>query len=290
MVRQPDQMMRRRFLQATMATWIVTVCHGSAIASSQGETRLRSFEARSAMRFTGLPDTSRLGIPKVTVAYTNQLWPKDASKAEPDLDFLRRTAIPKLLRTAPDLIILDVEHWDLSEQSDAQIARNIDRYVLMLRTFREAMPAEMRLGLYSMVPVRNYWAPVRGNASKISTWQKDNQRLQPIADLVDVIFPSLYTFYDDPAGWVTYAKANISEARKYGRPVHAFLWPQYHDSGEYIAADFWRLQLETVFDAADGLVIWTPAKGKPRWNPEASWWLETVAFLESAGLSDGPAQ
>jgi hypothetical protein len=77
----------------------------------------------------------------------------------------------------------------------------------------------------------------------------------------------------------------MTEAKQYGRPVYPFLWPQYHKSWKPIDRDFWRLQLETVFDNADGMVIWTPAKGKPRWNPVAPWWEETVDFLKTAGLS-----
>ena len=73
-----------------------------------------------------------------------------------------------------------------------------------------------------MLPIRNYWAPVRGDSAAISDWQAENRRLQRLADAVDIIFPSLYTFYDDPAGWVTYAVANIKEARSYGKPVYAF--------------------------------------------------------------------
>ena len=125
----------------------------------------------------------------------------------------------------------------MSERSDADIARNIERYVSLLQTFREAVPSAVRLGLYSMVPVRNLRAPVRGNPSKIKSWRDDNQRLQPIADLVDIIFPSLYTFYDDPVGWVTYAKANISQVASntvdpstpsFGRNITtpARSWPQ----------------------------------------------------------------
>jgi hypothetical protein len=284
----PLQISRRKFLASTAASiCVVTAPHGIVIPSAHAAESARGFDARNAMRFTNLPDLSRFGLRHVTVAYTKQLWPKNARKSEPDLQFISTTTIPKLRSESPDLVVVDVEHWDLAGIPAAEIERNIDRYVSILDTFRQQLP-QARLGLYSMVPVRNYWTPVDGNPAEMNAWRRDNQRLQPIADAVDVIFPSLYTFYEDQAGWVTYATANMQEAKQYGRPIYPFLLPQYHESREPIAGDFWRLQLETVFSNADGMVIWTPAKGKPRWNPEAWWWRETVDFLETAGLARGP--
>jgi hypothetical protein len=185
---------------------------------------------------------------------------------------------------ATDLVVIDVEHWDLNRLPADAVQRNVERYVALLDAFRAQLPTA-RIGLYGMVPIRNYWTPVRGNAGELSAWRAENERLKPIAEAADVIFPSLYTFYEDRDGWVEYAKANIAEAKQYGRPVYPFVWPQYHKSWKPIDGDFWRLQLETVFNSADGMVIWTPARGRPRWNPEAAWWQETVQFLKTAGLS-----
>ena len=93
------------------------------------------------------------------------------------------------------------------------------------------------------------------------SWKDRNKFFASLANHVDVVFPSLYTFYNDQAGWEQYATANIAEARKYNKPVYAFIWPQYHGSnatigGQHIAGDYWRKQLETVYQYADGVVIW----------------------------------
>jgi hypothetical protein len=282
------QISRRHFLW-TAAAAIVTARHSDIIRPAHAVESARRFDARNAMRFHSLPDLSRLGLRDVRVVYTGELWPKGASKSEPDLKFIETTTIPRVRKGAPDLVVIDIEHWDLAGIALSELERNINRYVAVLDTVRRHLPMT-RLGLYSMAPVRNYWTPVRGKPDDLSTWQRDNERLQPIADASDVIFPSLYTFYDDPAGWVTYATANMLEAKRYGRPIYPFIWPQYHDSGELIAGDFWRLQLETVFNNADGMVIWTPAKGKPRWNPDAAWWRETADFLKTAGLASSTGQ
>jgi hypothetical protein len=236
------------------------------------------------MRFVDIPDLTALGFRDVTVVYTGELWPRTASKTEPDLRFISETTIPRIRRRPADLVILDVEHWDLSDVGEATLERNIDRYVSMLETFRHELP-NVRLGLYGMLPIRSYWIPVGGDPAKLRDWRLSNQRLRRLGDAVDVIFPSLYAFYDDIDGWLTYASANIAEARCYQKPVFAFIWPQYHKSRELIGGAFWRLQLETIFKHADGMVVWSPAKGKQRWNPDAPWWLQTVDFLESVGLA-----
>jgi hypothetical protein len=277
---------RRTFLTSAAASFSLAAAHLKLVTPIAGAAeKPQAFDARNAMRFPDLPDLTLYGLKDVTVVYANSLWPKKARRSEPDISFIRSETIPKMRRTATDLVVIDVEHWDLTRTSPYLIERNIERYVALLDTFRTHMPG-IRLGLYSMVPIRNYWTPVRGKPADLAAWRSENERLKPIADATDVIFPSLYTFYDDRDGWLAYANANMAEARQYGRPIYPFLWPQYHRSVKPIDRDFWRLQLETVFKNADGMVIWTPARGSRRWNPEAPWWQETVDFLQASGLSN----
>lgn len=275
---------RRHFLGGAGCTAVIAASPRVGIPSAPAAASVRDFDARSAMRFSALPDVAPYGLKDATVVYAGELWPKKANRSEPDLHYIAATAIPKLRRRAPDLLVLDVEHWDLAGIAPSEIKRNIDRYLSILTIFRQHIPRP-QLGLYGVLPVRSYWAPVRANPIEVTAWRRENQALQPIADAVDIVFPSLYTFYEDQGDWITYAKANMQEAKHYGKPVYPFLWPQYHNSRKAISGDFWRVQLETVFNNADGMVIWTPAKGKPRWDPNAPWWLETVDFLEQAGLA-----
>jgi hypothetical protein len=91
--------------------------------------------------------------------------------------------------------------------------------------------------------------------------QQDNNRAASLARGVDMVFPSLYTFYPDQAGWLSFAAAQVCEARRLSSgPVYVFLWPEYHpgssSGGEAISPDYWRFQLETARRLADGIVIW----------------------------------
>jgi hypothetical protein len=103
-----------------------------------------------------------------------------------------------------------------------------------------------------------------------------NDHLRGLVSSLDVSLPSLYTFYDYQPGWVTYAIANIMEARRMnpGKPVFAFLWPQYHDSnkelkGKYIPGDSgncnWirsnNMPMES-FSGAEGHGRKTPSGGR----------------------------
>jgi hypothetical protein len=276
----------RRTFFATAAAFISFAAAHHKLTTPVGRAaeRPQAFDVRNAMRFADRPDLTSYGLKDVTVVYTNSLWPKEARRSEPDISFIRSETIPRMRRKATNLVVIDIEHWKLTRTSSDEIGRNIDRYVSVLDTFRASMPG-VRLGMYGTVPIRNYWTPVRGKSADLEAWRSENARLKPIADASDIIFPSLYTFYDDHDGWLSYADANMTEAKQYGLPIYPFLWPQYHKSWEPIDRDFWRLQLETVFSRADGMVIWSPAKGKPRWNPEAPWWRETVDFLRASGLS-----
>lgn len=281
----PSHSTRRRFLYTSAGALAATaLLIGTTLESAANDPTVKPFDVRNAMRFVNMPDTSSLGLRSVPIVYSGAIWRKNASKIEPDVNFITKNALPTLQHSNPDLVIIDIEHWHLSDLSAPEIDRNIDRYVTVIDTFRRYLP-DAKLGLYGMIPIRNYWAPVKNDKSALSQWRIANQRLQRLAAAVDVIFPSLYTFYDDPLGWKTYAIANISEARQYDKPVYAFLWPQFHRSRRPIAADFWRLQLQTVYEEADGLVIWSPAKGRPRWDPDAPWWLQTVDFLQTIELA-----
>lgn len=268
---------RRKLLQFSAGLFLtgsITPRVGSVAASPA-----KSFEARNAMRFADMPDTSSVGLRPVRVVYASELWPRKKSRADPDVRHIGEAIRAKVQPQAPDLVVIDIEHWHLSGQPPQEIERNIGRYVTVAETFRRHLP-DSKIGFYGMVPVREYWAPVNDDRASLRKWRESNIRLEPLAAAVDVIFPSLYAFYDRPEQWRTYAQSNIAEAYLYGKPVYPFLWPQYHGSRDTIAADFWRVQLETVYQAADGLVIWSPARGRPKWNPDAPWWLETVDFLK----------
>jgi hypothetical protein len=145
-----------------------------------------------------------------------------------------------------------------------------------------------KLGFWGRPPKHDYFRAIKSKASnEYRDWRKHNDFYKPLGEKVDVIFPSLYARYDDVEGWVQHAIVNLEEAKKYGKPVYAFITPYFVRSDKPYSKKpldpaFWRRQLETVYGKADGLVIWTgPMK---KWNAADPWWKVTTAFLASKGV------
>jgi hypothetical protein len=86
----------------------------------------------------------------------------------------------------------------------------------------------------------------------------------------------------DVNDWAIYAKENIAEARKYGKPVYPYLSPTIEGAGELsLQGEFWRMQLQTVATLADGVVIWDGVNKFPAGRASTEWWRETEVFLNS---------
>lgn len=227
------------------------------------------------------------GMTRIRVVYGN-LWPGTDRHHLPPADHVRSLAAQSTTMTC-----LDVEHFatDTRKATDAEVEASLDMLGQIADWFREGNP-HVRLGYYTLMPRRDYWNAKRGR--NLIAWAKANARFrygrnvrgrfeaEGLADKVDVLFPSLYTFYEDRAGWLAYAKANIREARRYQKQVYPFIWPQYHDSnktlrGQYIPADYWRMIVETCLELADGLVVW--GGWQQQWSDDAPWYRVIREYL-----------
>lgn len=143
------------------------------------------------------------------------------------------------------------------------------------------------LSFYAMIPERDYWRSISPvNGASYAQWQSENDALKPIVDKVEAIYPSLYTFYPDQDGWVIYAATNMSEGRRIApdKKMYPFLWPYYHDStNAELPADYWLMELRTVRDNADGIVLWSGwdfHNNKPmQWDENSAWWQATLQFI-----------
>lgn len=114
-------------------------------------------------------------------------------------------------------------------------------------------------------------------------WLATDRAMAPVAQMVDYIFPSLYTFYDDRRGWLRFAAAQLDEARRYGRPVYPFLWFEYQDGnrllrGRDVDLAAWEEELRFCRTHADGVVLWGGAG--LGWSESAPWWQATRRVLD----------
>jgi hypothetical protein len=191
-------------------------------------------------------------------------------------------------RDPTKVIALDLEHWE-TRGAAGIVEPNVRRLVSVVERLR-AGGLKNPVGYYGILPNREYWRAIEGTSSEgFRSWQRDNDYVIPLAAVVDILFPSLYTFYEDPARWKLYALRNIAEAKRLanGKPIYPFIWPQYHDGtaleGRYIPAADWRAQLDLLAGEVDGIVIWggwAREEGRLKWDDEAQWWMETKDFLD----------
>jgi hypothetical protein len=143
-------------------------------------------------------------------------------------------------------LVLDIEHWHLrTSQTYQQNQASIDKYIAVAEIVNEMRP-DLEFGFYGLMPVRDYWTPVLNNPANVAAWKALNDQVGQIAEHVDLIFPSIYTFYDNMAGWKVYAEANLLEAVQHGKPVIPYMWAQYHDSNQALRGH--RLPLEDWFE------------------------------------------
>jgi hypothetical protein len=228
----------------------------------------QSFPVYDGTLYQGKP---QLPLKPITIIYSGNMW-RDMNRDNiPDAATI--AALAKNAETS-GIGVIDVEHWPVDQTG-------IPKYVSLLQQFKKDDP-KVKFGYYAQVPMRDYWRAIRGEGTApYKAWQQQNASTEPIAQLCDIIFPSLYTLYDDPVLWQKYAVAQIKEARRYGKPVYVFLWPEFTaHPGTYIPTEFWKMELETARKYADGIVIWG-GENYQKWDDHAPWWQVTLNFLKT---------
>ncbi len=201
-------------------------------------------------------------------------------------------------------VVFDFESWDWAcFKADGSPNDTPAKFETLVRWTREAAP-KLKIGFYQIPPVTNYWDAQQSDTSAAYlAWQRNNDCYKPLANMVDALYPSLYTFYLESdytgatAGWLRYATENIKEARRLApnKPIYAFIWPQIHESNTngnsllLITGAFWKLQLDTLKPLVDGVVMWgtiSPTSSNSLyvampWNDKSEWWIETQFFLDN---------
>lgn len=208
------------------------------------------------------------------------------NKVSADYDFVINRIEKLGGRVLRDYTIVDVERYDVSRHaSQNELKENRDKYLEIMQTLKARLP-QNKLGYYGLPIIRNYGGSISEPGSrKYIKWQERNDVMQPLADTLDVFYPSMYTFYKDENSWKKYAKAHIAESRRLarkGQKVIVFLWPSYHNASKHkgtkISYSFWLKQLEICFQYADGVIIWNKSTEKgPFVNDD--WYHATHRFI-----------
>lgn len=275
--RNIDSISRRRFSSCLLSLTAFNLSH-----FAPASPRFQTFDA---LLHYNKPDLRTYGMPRIS-AVAN-IWRKNATHDLVDLEGIELAL--NALPIGTDMIFVDIEEWPVLQTSAVVRNAAINKFVNVAEIIRTLRPS-IKFGFYNVVPAHTYWPLVTSQfPEELREWNLVNQELRVVAELVDVIFPSLYTYYANSNEWRSYASRLIDAARIYNKPVYPFLWFEYHDSNaELVNKEIdpmaWRKELQLCKEQADGVVLW--GGYRHRWNNDAIWW--QIACNE-LGLNAGQA-
>lgn len=291
-----------------------------SVATTQGLTAERFRVYDSLLYRAGKPRSERIGMLQAFVS-GHGFWRRNLFGAE-DQSAPSEAACRLLARkldrgnVAHRIFVIDIEHWPVDPRRDPipTVDESLEKLGQILDWMHDERP-NLRIGLYGVMPVGDYYVPAaylewleqRGRTiddpgppddspacREGMEWVKASDYvLKKLGPKVDFLCPSLYTFFDEPERWRRTAQAQMTVARRAGKPVYPFLWPRYHQNNEAKAyqrlpADMWGDELQFVGEHADGMVLWDwDGFDKPwrPWNPRAEWWLIASDFIRSKSLA-----
>ena len=272
---------------AALLVWLLVWLRASeALSAPEADSRVATpstaFKVYDALLFRNKPDLSKFGM--LPARGSGNYWSATSPRGEVD-EWAVRNEISRN-RDFSGLFYVDIEDWKVYGVPDAEIDASIAKLGRVADIVRETAP-NLRFGFYALMPED---AMVAGTPEQLQRWRDSARRTEGLARKVDVILPSLYTFEDSKADrgyWLDAARITLTEARRYHKPVYAFLWPEFHQSsekqrGRLVPGDYWRMELDAVRRYADGVVLW--GGDQRSWDENAAWWQETKAFL--AALSE----
>jgi|GEM_PF-6299446 hypothetical protein len=253
------------------------------------------FTLFDGLLFTGRPDLTQSGMPRVRVITEQNYFPpgtpKEARALGADPAYVRDTTIGT--RPGAPFYVQDIEEWSLKHyKCDVPtVLSNIVKHRTVLSAHRAAEP-HVPHAIY-VCPPREYFGSIgkESNSDSYQKWISALDMLWPLLKAVDIFTPSMYMFYDDQAAAVTYLTESIAVYRKYSEPLNKpiipLIWPQFHPSHPtnplgLISGAYWRLILDTLFPLVDSLIIW--GGYGIDWDDQAEWWLETEQFKTTHGL------
>jgi len=258
-------------MKSILAILVLTVAAlwgaGAALSGAPGAEK--GFPIYDNMSYRGKPDTAKDGLIAATILYEDKIWPnKQQLGASPNRETFQ--ALVKAEASNPGPLVIDIESMSL-RASPESARHNMETLAKLADWAHEAVPGKV-IGYYGTNTLSNVPAVNRTVAREL-------------ADHVDAFFTPIYTFDDSRASWERRAQAAQAEAHELDpkKPVYFFLWPQYHvGSGKalrYVAAEYWKFQLETARHYSNGIVLWGPSQYV--WDDKTGWWAATKQFAAS---------
>lgn len=205
------------------------------------------------------------GVPRLRILYEAQLLTGGLA------DW---TKIDQWAAGVSGLACLDIECWPVGYRAyqEAQVSASVAALSAVLeRAKRSGQP----FGYFAMPPNAHYAV---ASPSLLPAYQAACAYLAPVLMASDAIFLEGYFWWDDLRQWRAALALAAAEARRYGKPVYAFLW-DHGLLGKNVALpiDVITAQLAFCADLLDGVVWWSPS-GQAT-DLSAAWWPALQAYL-----------
>jgi len=281
--------MKKHSTHTAMLTAIFAITTSSVPPSSSAQTPTnKPFVVFNSLHYQDTPDLTKDGLHNIRLIYENKLTTAPIfGIGERSFNASAITAAASLSKNEPDTpVSMDIESWRLNSGGDK-------KYIDSIRTFRKASP-HSKIGLYGFIPFANkllYQSIVTNNPKLRSRWNSMQTQAKPVAEAVDIFMPSLYTWGKNIDAWKSTVKISIQQARSTNpnKPIYAYIWPQYYNNNQPYALQFidartWRIELDTLYQLVDGVIIWSSDKdadGKPiKFSKSMPWYVATVSFMK----------
>jgi len=272
---------------------ITTYLPANNYATTLDSSSANKFRVFEATKYKNKPDMSEFNIQKLGLLYDHEFWKKKENRDELPKD----KTIERLARkySKYEYIVLDIEHWKTQGYRYRPWIpqNNIEKYIYVFNEFKKYTP-NSKVGYFAKVPVSNYKLSLSKPGDELhDRWAEENKKMKPIADIVDVAYPSTYTYEKDWCKWEQSFISKLNQMKKIHKgEFFPFIWPQYHEKPvdksirlKYIDFNFWLFQLVTTKKHADGVVIWGGWDfhqwTRKTWDSNTEWWAATRYFIKN---------
>lgn len=210
----------------------------------------------------------QIGAEEVGFLDEGQFIAKTGEKYFLDVALLQKEinrAVPDKNQKGIVYINLEMPFPDMQGKDNQRAMKAMNYCLDVLKYAKKARP-NIKWGFYA-IPFTSVW-----DANQ--EFFKAQNKFAPLLKECDIFFPSLYTFYSDPAvrlvngNYLNYNLDGVIRLGiKYNKPVYIFMWHRYHNSNQKesmkeIPDNIWKDQIETVASQnvngkfADGILWW----------------------------------
>jgi hypothetical protein len=261
---------------------ITNTSTGPTAPSASATATTAKYRILQSPAFANMPEPMAPGIETLYLVPQGALYSKKGA-----LVAKKVKAVALEAQTRNQILVLDVEKWSVDTRfsTTAEIDASLAEMSQIIAMIRKTAPG-VKLGFWNIgvtgVPQN------LNDATAMAKWKQSVDYLVAHLPEQDFQFPGLYTksSVDINANeWEASSKAILEQAARYAKPIYPFLYMNDLDTGDALPGDYWKMQMSTMRQFADGAVIWG---GSGSWDPNAPWFQATLGVQAETAAPAGP--